>query len=59
MHKPFENIWLPQAIHASGGITTANGSLTIRDLREFYDYKKTDVKVRFWYERPTPQEKKP
>jgi len=59
MHKPFENVWLPQAIHASGGVTTANGSLTIRYLREFYDYKKTDVKVRFWYEKPRPQEKKP
>ncbi len=59
MHKPFENVWLPQAIHASGGVTTANGSLTIRYLREFYDYKKTDVKVRFWYEKPRPAEKTP
>ena len=58
MHKPFENVWLPQAIHASGAVTTANGSMTVRYLREFYDYKKTDVKVRFWYEKPRPQEKK-
>ncbi len=59
MHKPFENVWLPQAIHASGAVSTANGSLTIRYLREFFDYKKTDVKVRFWYEKPRPQDKKP
>jgi hypothetical protein len=59
MHKPFENVWLPHAINASGAVTTANGSLTVRYLREFYDYKKTDVKVRFWYEKPRPQEEKP
>ncbi|MFB3903134.1 MAG: hypothetical protein ACE15E_06750 [Acidobacteriota bacterium] len=59
MHKPFENVWLPQAIRASGELSTANGSLTVRYLREFYDYRKTDVKVRFWYERPRPQEGKP
>ncbi len=59
MHKPFENVWLPRAIHASGAVSTANGSLTVRYLREFYDYKKTDVKVQFWYEKPRPQEKKP
>ncbi|RPJ86751.1 MAG: hypothetical protein EHM18_04610 [Acidobacteria bacterium] len=59
MHKPFENVWLPQAIHASGAVTTANGSLTVRYLREFFDYRKTDVKVRFWYEKPRPQEEKP
>lgn len=63
MHKPFENVWLPQAINASGAVTTANGSLTVRYAREFYDYQKTDVKVRFWYEKPrpqpNPQEKKP
>jgi hypothetical protein len=59
MHKPFENVWLPQAIHASGAVTTANGSLTVSYLREFFDYQKTDVKVRFWYEKPRPQEEKP
>ncbi|RPI22669.1 MAG: hypothetical protein EHM61_21715 [Acidobacteria bacterium] len=60
MHKPFENIWLPGAIHAFGSVTTANGSLTVRYAREFFDYQKTDVKVRFWYEKPAaPQEKKP
>jgi hypothetical protein len=59
MHKPFEDVWLPQSIHASGAVSTANGSLTIRYVREFFDYTKTDVKVRFWYEKPRPQEKKP
>lgn len=57
MHKPFENVWLPQAIRGSGAVSTANGSLTVQYAREFYDYQKTDVKVRFWYEKPRPDEK--
>jgi len=25
-------------------------------MGEFYDYNQTDVKVRFWYEKPRPQQ---
>jgi hypothetical protein len=52
MHQPFEEIWLPLSIRGYGQASTANGSLAVHYSREFSDYQKTDVKVRFWYEKP-------
>jgi hypothetical protein len=55
MEKPLEGIWLPKSISAAGSLTTASATLSVKYSREFYDYKKTDVKVRFWFEKPDPR----
>jgi len=54
MGKPLGDVWLPREISAHGSITTAGGTLSIRYAREFFDYAKTDVKVKLWYEKPEP-----
>ncbi len=53
MDKPYGDVWLPKTIQAWGSVSTAIGDLTLRYAREFFDYKKTDVKVKFWYEKPS------
>ncbi|GAG04058.1 unnamed protein product, partial [marine sediment metagenome] len=55
MDKPLGDIWLPKSIIAAGSLTTANATLSVKYSREFHDYKKTDVKVRFWFETPDPR----
>jgi hypothetical protein len=52
MDKPLGDVWLPKDISASGSVSTANGTITVRYSREFFDYSRTDVKVRFWFENP-------
>jgi hypothetical protein len=59
MDKPLGDVWLPRRIFAGGSISTANGTLSIKYSREFSDYSKTDVKVRFWFEDPKLNERKP
>ncbi len=53
MDKPYGDVWLPKTIKAWGSVSTAYGDLTLKYSREFFDYKKTDVKVKFWYEKPS------
>jgi len=53
MDKPYGDVWLPKTISAWGSVSTANGDLSLRYSREFFDYSKTDVKVKFWYEKPS------
>jgi hypothetical protein len=53
MDKPYGDVWLPKTIQAWGSVSTAYGDLSLRYSREFFDYKRTDVKVKFWYERPS------
>jgi hypothetical protein len=55
LDKPVGDMWLPKSIIATGSLTTANASLTVKYTREFFDYKRTDVKVRFWFETPDPR----
>jgi hypothetical protein len=52
MDKPLGDVWLPKDISASGSVSTANGTIRVRYSREFFDYSRTDVKVRFWFENP-------
>ncbi len=59
MHKPFNEVWLPREIHAVSKEASGTGVITLRYDREFYDYEKADVKVRFWYERSNKQRRHP
>lgn len=49
MGEPIAGIWLPARIAARGQVSTAAGFLQVVYLREFYDYRRTDVQgaVRF------------
>jgi hypothetical protein len=55
MHKAFGEVWLPRSISAGGSVVTANGSFELRYSREFSDYQETEVRVKFWYEKPTQE----
>jgi hypothetical protein len=59
MHKPLGDVWLPRRIMAAGSIDTAGPSLSVKYTREFYDYSKTDVKVKLRFEGFEPPEQKP
>src|SRR5437867_2152768 len=59
MHKPLGDVWLPRLIVAAGSIDTAGPSLSVKYTREFYDYGKTDVKVKLRFEGLEPPEPKP
>jgi len=52
MDKPLENVWLPVEISVAGGVSTANGTFSVRYSRKFFDYKKTKVKVKLDFEDP-------
>lgn len=47
MGQPFEGIWLPTDLVVEGAVTLANGSYRATYRREFYDYRRGDVQVRF------------
>jgi len=47
MGQPFEGIWLPTDLLVEGAVTLANGSFRATYQREFYDYRRGDVQVRF------------
>jgi hypothetical protein len=55
MHEAFGQVWLPRSISAAGSVVTANGTFELRYSREFFDYQQTDVRVKFWYEKPPPE----
>ncbi len=57
MDKPISTIWLPKKITATGKVSTAAASLTVKFERTFFDYREADVSVRFQFERPAPQNK--
>ncbi|MDA2936776.1 hypothetical protein MYX75_00730 [Acidobacteria bacterium AH-259-A15] len=52
MDTPFEGIWLPTSIWASGSVSTALNTISIRYSRGFSDYKEADVKVRLRFDPP-------
>lgn len=56
MDKPIANVWLPREIVATGKVSTAAASLTVKYEREFFDYREADVKVRMKFEGPTSEE---
>ncbi len=59
MDKPLGDVWLPKRITAAGSVDTAGPSLTVKYTREFYDYGKTDVRVKLWFDDSKPAESKP
>ena len=56
MHQPYGDEWLPQEMVAYGTVTTAQGSLSVRYTRLFYDYRVSEVRVKFRF--PPRSEKK-
>jgi hypothetical protein len=58
MDKPFGEVWLPKRIVAAGSVDTAGPSLSVKYSREFYDYNKTDVRVKLFYDPPSMKEPK-
>ena len=56
MHQPYGDEWLPEEMVAYGSVTTAQGSLAVRYTRYFYDYRESEVKVKFRF--PPRSEKK-
>jgi len=54
MDKPLGDVWLPKLIEAVGSLSTAGNRLTVRYHREFFDYSKSDVKVKLWFDLPEP-----
>jgi hypothetical protein len=47
MGQPFEGVWLPQTITMDGAATLATGTLRVRYLREFLDYRLAEVTTRW------------
>jgi hypothetical protein len=47
MGQPFEGIWLPTDLTVEGAVTLATGSYRASYRRDFYDYRRGDVQVRF------------
>jgi hypothetical protein len=50
MDKPLGDVWLPKRIQASGRVSTADGALSLSYSKDFFDYHKTDVKIRLRYD---------
>jgi len=48
MAQPVANVWLPEGIRVEARVTTAMGDLTAHYERSFYEYRQTDVKVKFY-----------
>ena len=56
MHQPYGDEWLPKEMVAYGTVTTAQGNLSVRYSRLFYDYRVSEVRVKFRF--PPRSEKK-
>jgi hypothetical protein len=50
MDKPLGDVWLPREVSVYGSLSTANMDLAAKYSRKFFSYRKTDVKVKLWYE---------
>jgi len=59
MHKQLGEVWLPKLIMAAASVDTAGPSLPVKYTREFYDYDKTDAKVKLRFEAIEPPDQKP
>lgn len=54
MGRPFAGVWLPVRTVIEGAVTLATGTYRATHQRDFSDYKRTDVKVRFRVKDPEP-----
>ncbi len=45
--QPFEGIWLPKAITMDGSATLATGTVQVRYVREFFDYRLAEVTTKW------------
>ena len=52
MDDPLDNVWLPQSITAHGKLTMVNGSYTLDYRREFFDYRRADIKAKVRFRVP-------
>lgn len=50
MDNPKGDVWLPREISAYGSVSTANTEFSVNFSREFYDYTKSDVKVKLRFD---------
>jgi hypothetical protein len=50
MDKPLGDVWLPREVTAHGSLSTANMDLAMKYSRQFFSYRKTDVKVKLWFD---------
>jgi hypothetical protein len=48
MGQPVEKVWLPEDIHVEARLTTAMGDLMAHYERSFYEYRQTEVRVKFY-----------
>ena len=55
MGQPFAGIWLPARTSIEGAATLATGTYRVSYEREYYDYRRTDVRVRFRFREPEPE----
>ncbi|HSW38012.1 MAG TPA: hypothetical protein VLL97_00800 [Acidobacteriota bacterium] len=51
MHKVNDEVWLPREISVYGSVSTAEMTLSINYLSEFFSYSKSDVRLEYRLER--------
>lgn len=54
MGQPFPGAWLPVQTTVEGAATLATGTYRAAYRRDYFDYKRTDVRVRFRIHEPEP-----
>jgi hypothetical protein len=54
MGQPFPGVWLPVRTTIEGAATLATGTYRATYRRDYYDYKRTDVRVRYRIHEPEP-----
>lgn len=54
MGQPFTGVWLPVQTTVEGAATLATGTYRATYRRDYFDYKRTDVRVRFRVREPEP-----
>lgn len=50
MDEPLEGVWLPQKFYAYGKSDSQNWNTEFLYSRDFYDYRKSEVNAKFWFE---------
>jgi hypothetical protein len=50
MDKPLGDVWLPREVSVNGSLSTANMDLAMKYSQKFFSYRKTDVKVKLWFD---------
>jgi hypothetical protein len=57
MDKPLGDVWLPREVTVNGSLSTANMDLAAKYSMQFFSYRKTDVKVKLWFDPETTKTK--